>query len=122
MAGRPRIYANAAEKTRAYRERQEKRMVTADRQWFEQSIRNMRRLTCAVMDAQKRGDALALSIRAVTEKDMMADLALYFESGVITPRPNRSKPNKKQKLTTDMQCQETTEPGDFDQQRTERNM
>jgi hypothetical protein len=94
VAGRPRLYANAAEKTRAYRERQEKRMMAVDRQWAEQSMKDMRRLTCAVMDAQKRGDELALSLRAVTTTTMMADLALYFETGAITPRPDRSRRKK----------------------------
>lgn len=60
MAGRPRLYANAAEKNRAYRERQELSRMVVDRQWAEQSRKDMRRLTCAVMDAQKRGDELAL--------------------------------------------------------------
>jgi hypothetical protein len=91
VAGRPRLYANAAEKTRAYRERQEKRTVAADRQWFEQSVKDMRRLTRAVMLARKSGDALALSLRATTQADMMADLALYFEARAVTPPPNRSR-------------------------------
>jgi hypothetical protein len=92
------LYANAAEKTRAYRERQEKRFMTVDRQWFEQSRKDMRRLTCAVMDAQKRGDELALSLKVVMTTDMLADLALYFESGVITPRPVQPKKRTGRKL------------------------
>src|SRR5580698_6294537 len=91
MAGRPRLYTNAAEKTRAYRERQEKRTIIADRQSFECTVKDMKRLTCAVMDAQKRGDELALSLKVVTTTDMLADLALYFETGTITPRAIRTQ-------------------------------
>jgi hypothetical protein len=97
MAGRPRLYVNSAEKNRAYRDRQEKRMMTVDRQWAEQSVKDMRRLVCAVHDAQKRGDELALSLRAVTTTEMMEDLAIYFECGVIAPRVTRGckKPERR---------------------------
>jgi hypothetical protein len=104
MAGRPRLYANSAEKNRAYRERQEKRSMTVDRLWAEQSLKDMRRLIDAVHVAQKRGDELALSLRAITTPDMMEDLALYFETGVIAQRITRKakQPARRQpKLETD---------------------
>ena len=99
MAGRPRLYANSAEKNRAYRERQEKRMMAVDRLWAEQSIKDMRRLMNAVHDAQKRGDELALSLKATSITEMMNDLALYFESGAITPRVIHAhkKPERKRR-------------------------
>src|ERR1019366_5545907 len=97
MAGRPRLYANSAEKNRAYRERQEKRMMAVDRQWAEQSVKDMRRLICAVHDAQKRGDELALSLRATAITGMMEDLALYFETGTMAVRisPTPKQPARK---------------------------
>ena len=72
MAGRPRLYANSAEKNRAYRERREKRLTIVDRQWAEQSLKDMRRLIDAVHGAQRRGDELALSLRATAIPDMKA--------------------------------------------------
>jgi hypothetical protein len=86
MAGRPRLYANSAEKNRAYRERQEKRIMAVDRLWAEQSIKDMRRLIDAVHDAQRRGEELALSLRATAISDLVEDLALYFETATITPK------------------------------------
>jgi len=91
MAGRPRLYADAAEKTRAYRERKGALTIAADRQWFEQSIKDMRRLACAVIDAQKRGDPLALSLRVAMAPEMMEDLAHYFESGILNPPQSKSR-------------------------------
>jgi hypothetical protein len=106
MAGRPRLYANAAEKTRAYRERQELTRTVVDRQWAEQSLKDMRRLSRAVHEAQKRGNELALSLTSVTIVEMMADLALYFESGVITPRvvPVQKQSRRKQLKSEPVPC------------------
>lgn len=94
MAGRPRLYQNAAEKTRAYRERQAQRTVKMDRITLEQIETHLKRLREAVYAAQERGDPLALSLRTVMQTDMLADLALYFETGVVTQRPVCSRANK----------------------------
>lgn len=97
MAGRPRLYADAAEKTRAYRQRREPRMVTTDRVALERLEEHLERLRKAVYVAQARGEALALSLKTVLWTDILEDLALYFESGVITPRPVRLLAKKKGK-------------------------
>jgi hypothetical protein len=87
MAGRPRLYANAAEKTRAYRERikeQDRGTMKVNSQWFEQNQADARRLIIAVWAAQRRKDPLALSLRTKKTADLMADLARFFETGEIT--------------------------------------
>ena len=83
MAGRPRIYANAAEKTRAYREREAHRYTKTDRITHEQFEADLRRLREAVHAAQDRGDPLARSLRTVMMMDMLSDLAAYFETGEL---------------------------------------
>jgi uncharacterized protein Yka (UPF0111/DUF47 family) len=88
MAGRPRIYANAAEKTRAYRERQRKH-TSAFEEWAEQADDDMRRLRRAVIIAQHRGDVLALSLRTENLTDLMQDLAGYFNSEAAAPQKHK---------------------------------
>jgi hypothetical protein len=97
MAGRPRLYQNAAEKTRAYRERQSQRTVKMDRLTLEQLEMDLDRLRQAVYLAQHRGDTLARSLRTVMLTDLLEDLALYFESGNIPTRPAHSRALKTRK-------------------------
>jgi hypothetical protein len=85
MAGRPRLYASAAEKTRAYRERQRQHISELDG-WAEQSVDEMARLRRSVIIAQGRGDALALSLRTENLTDLMEDLALHFSSVTVAPQ------------------------------------
>jgi hypothetical protein len=80
MAGRPRLYQNAAEKTRAYRERQAQRTVQMDRITLEQLEAHLQRLREAVYVAQEKGDPLALSLRTVMITDLLEDLAHHFEA------------------------------------------
>jgi hypothetical protein len=88
MAGRPRLYANAAEKTRAYRERQRQHTSELD-DWAKQAVNDMTRLRRSVIIAQSRGDVLALSLRTENLTDLMEDLALYFSSRAVTPQTNK---------------------------------
>ncbi len=90
MAGRPRLYANAADKTRAYRDRQRQYVSELDG-WAEKAADEMRRLNRAVRIAQGRGDALALSIRSEGLSEMMEDLALYFERRPANSEPKGSR-------------------------------
>ena len=83
MAGRPRLYENAAEKTRAYREREAQRYVMMDRLSLEEIQRDLLRLRLAVFAAQKRDDPLVQSLRTVMMTDLMEDLAIYFETGEL---------------------------------------
>jgi len=95
MAGRPRLYANAAEKTRAYREREAKRTVKMDRLTLEQIETDLDRLRNAVYLAQERSDPLALSLRTGMWFDMLEDLAAYFETGEMRPPlPQRRRPKR----------------------------
>lgn len=95
MAGRPRLYADAAEKTRAYRERLEQRIVKKDRVTLENLEEDLERLRQAVYGAQERNDPLALSLHTITWSDLVQTLALYFETGAISDRFTRSHRAKK---------------------------
>ena len=79
MAGRPRLYANAAEKTAAYRQRESKRTVKMDRLTLEEIEALLGRLMTAVQEAQTAGDALACSLNTRSRPELLADLAIYFE-------------------------------------------
>jgi hypothetical protein len=87
MAGRPRLYANAAEKTRAYRQRQAQRSVSMDRVTLEQIEAALERLMTAVLAAQQSGDPLAGSLSTVSRLDLLAELAAYFETHGSQNRP-----------------------------------
>ena len=97
MAGRPRLYASAAEKTRAYREREAERTVKMDRITLERFEEDLERLRKTVYLAQDRGDPLAKSLRTVMITDMLADLATYFETGVFRPQPQTKQRKQKPK-------------------------
>lgn len=88
MAGRPRIYANAAEKTRAYRERKRQHTSEFD-EWAEQATNDMLQLRWAVIIAQDRGDVLALSMRTEKLTDLMHDLAAYFSGKSAAPEMHK---------------------------------
>jgi hypothetical protein len=85
MAGRPKLYNNAAEKTRAYREREAQRTVKMDRVTLDQLEEHLDELRLCVNQAAQRGDPLAQSLRTTMMTDLLADLALYFRSGCIAP-------------------------------------
>jgi len=94
VAGRPRMYANAAEKMRAYREKEETRIVLVDRIWFEQTQQDLNRLWHAVHDAQKSGHEIALSLDLRSKTDVLQGLAVYFETGAATSSPMQKKDEK----------------------------
>jgi hypothetical protein len=79
MAGRPRLYANAAEKTAAYRRREASRLVSVHRISQEELESELKRLQLAVMSARTAGDALAQQLDPITKLDLLSDLADYFE-------------------------------------------
>lgn len=97
MAGRPRLYANAAEKTRAYREREAQRTVKMDRITLERFEEDLERLRVAVHLAQDRGDALAQALRTVMITDLLMDLSVYFETGELKPPLQAKEGRKRQK-------------------------
>lgn len=78
MAGRPRLYENAAEKNRAYRARQAERLVLADRLTFEEAHADLRALTEAVREASQAGDPLARALSTITRHDLLHSLAEHF--------------------------------------------
>ncbi len=90
MAGRPRLYADAAEKNRAYRARQEKQNVKIRRDDLEVLQAHLVRLRTAVYAAQDAGDVLANSLNTVTHLDLLETLAAHFEScAVLAEKENR---------------------------------
>lgn len=74
MAGRPRLYANSAEKNRAYRTRQEQTHVLVDRWVFEQTDTLLERLMLTAQDAQRRGHPLAASLNMRGRFDLLESL------------------------------------------------
>ena len=85
MAGRPRVYGSAAEKTKAYREREQARLVWVDRISQEQLEVELKRLVFAVVGAGQAGDALAQRLDTITTLDLLSDLADYFEERSKSP-------------------------------------
>jgi hypothetical protein len=97
MAGRPRLYQNAAEKTRAYRERDAQNNVKMDRITLARFEEDLDRLRNAVYTAQRRGDPLAQSLRTAMMTDLLVDLAAYFETGQLKSNTSEKKGDKKVK-------------------------
>lgn len=98
MAGRPRIHADAAERTRAYRKRsaeQDRGTIKVYSEWYEQNQADERRLIAAVWAAQRRKDPLALALRTEKTEDLMDDLVHFFETGEIRQAPD--PPGKKRR-------------------------
>jgi hypothetical protein len=94
MAGRPRLYANAAEKTRAYRQRRDLRVALVDRVCYEQLEVSLKRLMLAVDHARQAKDPLAMQVDTVTWVDALEDLAEHFEGRVgpdSSPLENRTR-------------------------------
>ena len=79
MAGRPRQYADNAEKARAYRARRAALVVEADREWFEDINARLYRLLSSVASAARAGDPIAASVRISTCAELLESLAVYFE-------------------------------------------
>ena len=79
MAGRPRLYADAAQKARAYRKREDERYMKRDRITTEQLDLDLRRLRIAVSDAWRVNDPLAVSLKTTTVFDLLESLAAHFE-------------------------------------------
>jgi hypothetical protein len=96
VPGRPRLYDNAAEKNRAYRDRHQQYLSEMDG-WAEQATDDMTSLRRAVTIAQGRGDDLALSLRTAQLTDMMEDLAIYFRTGAGTTQAHVDNPTNKTK-------------------------
>jgi hypothetical protein len=88
MAGRPRLYKNAAEKARAYRERQQEKWAPIQRDDFERLQEHLKRLRLAVYAAEEVGDALASSLKTVTYEDLLAGLAKHFEDLAVHAEAN----------------------------------
>lgn len=78
------MYADAAEKNRAYRARQEKQHVTIRRDDLEVLQAHLVRLRTAVYAAREAGDALAGSLDLVTHLDLLETLAAHFERCAVS--------------------------------------
>jgi hypothetical protein len=79
MAGRPRIYANNAEKARAYRQRDGARLILLQGMTLEEYHALIEGLIAAVEAARKAGDPLALSLDTLAPCTLLASLTKHFE-------------------------------------------
>jgi hypothetical protein len=91
LAGRPRLYATNAGKTRAYRDRLSAALVPVDRGYFEQTQADLRRLAEAVIDATRVGDPLASALDTITKHDLLESLAQHFEK-IVREHPVPAPP------------------------------
>ena len=73
------MYADAAEKNRAYRARVEKQTVKVHRDDLLVMAEHLDRLRKAVYAAQAAGDVLANSLNTVTHLDLLETLAAHFD-------------------------------------------
>jgi hypothetical protein len=87
--GRPRQYANAAERQRAYRERLDEEMVRVNRRELERLEARLEALHQAVGAASRAGDPVAQACAEVSIDGMLAKMTRYFE-GKMTGRDGES--------------------------------
>jgi hypothetical protein len=85
MAGRPRMYADTAEKNRAYRARVQQQSVKVHRDDLLVMEEHLDRLRKAVYAAAAAGDVVACSLHTITHLDLLATLAAHFERCAISP-------------------------------------
>jgi hypothetical protein len=77
--GRPRQYASAAERQRAYRERLEAEMVRVNRRDLDRLEARLTALQQAVRAASRAGDPVAQACAEVSIDGMLAKMTHYFE-------------------------------------------
>jgi len=85
MAGRPRLYGDAAEKNRAYRARVQKQSVKVHRDDLLVMEEHLDRLRKSVYAAADAGDIVARSVDTITYLDLLATLAAHFEGCAAAP-------------------------------------
>jgi hypothetical protein len=98
--GRPRQYANAAERQRAYRERLEEETVRVNRRALEQLETRVDALYRAVRAASRAGDSLAAAWNEGSEAGMLARMTSYFEGKVAdggTAKEEQTRSRRKAK-------------------------
>jgi hypothetical protein len=76
---RPRQYASAAERQRAYRERLDEEMVRVNRRSLEGLEARLEQLHQAVRAASRAGDPVAQTCIAVSIDGMLDKMTRYFE-------------------------------------------
>jgi predicted HAD superfamily Cof-like phosphohydrolase len=76
--GRPRQYASAAERQRAYRERLDEEMVCVNRRGLERLEARLEELHQAVRTASQAGNAVARACNERSIEGMLAKMADYF--------------------------------------------
>lgn len=77
---RPRQYANAAEKYRAYRARRAAEMILVNRASLEALETRVSRLTAAVQTAREAGCPIAGQMAGASVHAMLDELASWFEA------------------------------------------
>jgi hypothetical protein len=87
--GRPRPYGSAAERQRAYRERETATWAQVDRRALEQMNQRLEHLREAVGRAAAAGDATAGSCRASRVETVLERLIRHFEDRAEAGQPGR---------------------------------
>lgn len=89
--GRPRQYANAAERQQAYRTRLEEEMVRVNRRQWERMEMRLDRLERAVRAASWAGDSLAQAWNEGSVEGMLVRMTSYFEGKVASGEAAREE-------------------------------
>lgn len=92
--GRPRQYANAAERQRAYRERLEEETVRVNWRALERLEARVEGLYRAVQAASRAGDSLAVAWNEGSEAGMLARMTSYFEGKVAEGEAAKEEPTR----------------------------
>jgi putative IMPACT (imprinted ancient) family translation regulator len=77
--GRPKLYADAAEKSRAYRARRAAEMVSVNRESLALWEARVERLAAAVRSAHSAGCPVASKIRGTSTQAVLDELTAWFE-------------------------------------------
>jgi hypothetical protein len=92
--GRPRQYANAAERQRAYRERLGEETVRVNRRALERLEARVEGLYRAVQGASRAGDSLAAAWNEGSEEGMLARMTSYFEGKIAEGKAPKEEPTR----------------------------
>lgn len=85
--GRPKLYANNAEKQAAYRASKNAETVPVDRAYHEWLFARLFQLRDAVNRATEAGDAVAATIDTVSPDDVILSLIKHFEGQAVAMGP-----------------------------------
>lgn len=83
--GRPKLYADNAEKMRVYRQRRDGKTVSVDRRSYEWLLSAVDGLRDAVRDAASAGDKFAATFDTRAAEDVLEALTAHFRACSVSP-------------------------------------